>query len=204
MNKFPSSQLVEIAHALEDSGKDFIWVVRKIEDGEDGGFLREFEKRVKERNKGYLIWGWAPQLLILEHAAVGAVVTHCGWNTIMESVNAGLSLATWPLFAEQFYNERLLVGVLKIGVAVGAKEWRNWNEFGDDVVKREDIGKAIGLLMGSGEECLEMRRRAKALSGAAKKAIEFGGSSHTKLKELIEDLKLFKLEKVKNKLEGVA
>ncbi|XP_045800468.1 soyasapogenol B glucuronide galactosyltransferase-like [Trifolium pratense] len=204
MNKFPSSQLVEIAHALEDSGKDFIWVVRKIEDGEDGGFLREFEKRVKERNKGYLIWGWAPQLLILEHAAVGAVVTHCGWNTIMESVNAGLPLATWPLFAEQFYNERLLVDVLKIGVAVGAKEWRNWNEFGDDVVKREDIGKAICLLMGSGEECLEMRRRAKALSCAAKKAIEFGGSSHTKLKELIEDLKLFKLEKVKNKLEEVA
>jgi soyasapogenol B glucuronide galactosyltransferase len=51
---------------------------------------------------------------------------------------------------------------------------------------------------------LEIRRRAKALSGAAKKAIEFGGSSHTKLKELIEDLKSFKLEKVKNKLEGVA
>ncbi|KAK2354301.1 soyasapogenol B glucuronide galactosyltransferase [Trifolium repens] len=204
MNKFPSSQLVEIAHALEDSGNDFIWVVRKIEDGEDGDFLREFEKRVKERNKGYLIWGWAPQLLILEHAAVGAVVTHCGWNTIMESVNAGLPLATWPLFAEQFYNERLLVDVLRIGVAVGAKEWRNWNEFGDDVVKREDIGKAIGLLMGSGEECLEIRRRAKALSGAAKKAIEFGGSSHTKLKELIEDLKSFKLEKVNNKLEGVA
>ncbi|KEH40975.1 putative soyasapogenol B glucuronide galactosyltransferase [Medicago truncatula] len=202
MNKFPTPQLVEIAHALEHSGHDFIWVVRKIEDVEDGDFFTEFEKRMKESNKGYLIWGWAPQLLILEHAAVGAVVTHCGWNTIMESVNAGLSLATWPLFAEQFFNERLLVDVLKIGVAVGAKEWRNWNEFGDDVVKRDEIGKAIGLLMGGGEECLEMRKKAKALSGAAKKAIEVGGSSYTKLKQLIEELKSFKLEKkVNNKLE---
>jgi len=206
MNKFPTPQLVEIAHALEDSSHDFIWVVRKIEDAEDGdgGFLREFEKRMKERNKGYLIWGWAPQLLILEHAAIGAVVTHCGWNTIMESVNAGLPLATWPLFAEQFFNERLLVDVLKIGVAVGAKEWRNWNEFGDDVVKREDIGKAIGLLMGGGEECLEMRKRVKAIGGAAKKAIEVGGSSYAKLKELIEELNSFKLGKVNNKLEGLA
>nr|7C2X_A Chain A, Glycosyltransferase [Glycyrrhiza uralensis] len=206
MNKFPKTQLVEIAHALEDSGHDFIWVVGKIEEGEGGAdFLREFEKKVKEKNRGYLIWGWAPQLLILEHPAVGAVVTHCGWNTVMESVNASLPLATWPLFAEQFFNEKLVVDVVKIGVPVGVKEWRNWNEFGDEVVKREDIGKAIAFLMGGGDESLEMRKRVKVLSGATKKAIQVDGSSYTKLKELIEELKSIKLQKVNNKLmEAVA
>ncbi|KAJ1398794.1 UDP-glucuronosyl/UDP-glucosyltransferase [Sesbania bispinosa] len=95
MNKFPYSQLVEIANALEDSGYDFLWVVRKNErGGEEDGSLEEFQKRVKESNRGFLIWGWAPQLLILENKAVGGLVTHCGWNTVVESVNARLPMAT--------------------------------------------------------------------------------------------------------------
>ncbi|CAJ1929521.1 unnamed protein product [Sphenostylis stenocarpa] len=194
MNKFPRSQLVEIARALEDSGKDFLWVVRKKEGaGEGESFLEEFEKRVKESKKGYLIWGWAPQLLILENPAIGGLVTHCGWNTVMESVNAGLPMVTWPLFAEQFFNEKLVVDVLKIGVSVGAKEWRNWNEFGGEVVKRQDIANAIGLMMK--EENGEQRRRAKTLSEAAKRAIQEGGSSHNNIKELIQELHQIKLSK---------
>jgi soyasapogenol B glucuronide galactosyltransferase len=199
LNKFPLSQLIEIAHALEASSHDFIWVVRKnIDDkeGEDEGFMEEFEKRVKESNKGYLIWGWAPQLLILENKAIGGMVTHCGWNTIVESMNVGLPMVTWPLFAEHFFNEKLVVDVLKIGVSVGAKEWRNWNEFGSEVVKREEIEKAIGLVMENGKEAEEMRLRAKGLSDDAKKAILVGGSSHANLMQLIEELKSLKLQRL--------
>ncbi|KAJ1423627.1 UDP-glycosyltransferase family, conserved site [Sesbania bispinosa] len=196
LNKFPSSQLVEIAHALEASGHDFIWVVRKNNDEGNQSFMEEFEKRVKANNKGYLIWGWAPQLMILENKAIGGMVTHCGWNTVVESMNAGLPMVTWPLFAEHFFNEKLVVDVLRIGVPVGAKEWRNWNEFGSEVVKREDIGKAIALVMDSGEEAKEIRTRAKALSDAAKKAIKVGGSSHANMVEVIEELKSLKLQKV--------
>ncbi|TKY68472.1 Soyasapogenol B glucuronide galactosyltransferase [Spatholobus suberectus] len=145
---------------------DFIWVVRK-KGGND--FLQEFQKRVRASIKGYLMWGWAPQLLLLDHPAIGAVVTHCGWNTIIESANA-----------------------------VGAKESRNWKKFGDEVVKREETGKAIAVLMGGGEGSLEMRKRAKALSDAAKKTVQVGGSSHNNLKELIQELKSFKLEKINN------
>ncbi|KAK2431601.1 soyasapogenol B glucuronide galactosyltransferase [Trifolium repens] len=206
MIKFPISQHIEIANALEDSGYDFIWVVRKTteEGGEEHGtILEEFEKRVKESNKGYLIWGWAPQLVILEHSAIGAVVTHCGWNTTLESVYAGLPMVTWPLFAEQFYNEKLLVDVLKIGVSVGAKKWKNLNEYGEDnAVKKEDIGKAITLLMGGGDECLEIRKKVKEFSDAAKKTIKVGGSSHTNLKQLLQELKSFKHQKANHQMEG--
>ncbi|XP_057441372.1 soyasapogenol B glucuronide galactosyltransferase-like [Lotus japonicus] len=202
MNKFSTSQLVEIAHALEEFGHDFIWVVGKFEEQSENegenGFLKEFE------NRGYLIRGWAPQLLILEHPAIGGVVTHCGWNTTLESIIAGLPMATMPLFAEQFYNEKLLVDVLGIGVSVGVKKWKNWTEVGDEIVRREDIVKAIALLMGGGEEALEMRRRVRALSDAAKKTIQPGGSSHTKVKGLIDELKAFKLQKVYHKINGVA
>ncbi|XP_057441371.1 soyasapogenol B glucuronide galactosyltransferase-like [Lotus japonicus] len=204
MNKFSTSQLVEIAHALEDFGHDFIWVVGKFEDqGEIGGvngFLKEFENRVVVKSRGYLIRGWAPQLLILDHPAIGGVVTHCGWNTTLESVIAGLPMATMPLFAEQFYNEKLLVDVLGIGVSIGVKKWKKWNEVGDEIVKRENIVKAISLLMGGGEEALEMRRRARVLGEAAKKTIQPGGCSHTKVKGLIDELKALKLQKFNHKI----
>ncbi|KAL5140225.1 Soyasapogenol B glucuronide galactosyltransferase [Glycine soja] len=158
MNKFPSTQLVEIAHALEDSGHDFdfIWV------------------------HNFLYWS-------------------CG-DSLFESAIAGLPMVTWPIFAEQFFNEKFLVDVLRIGVSVGAKEWKSLNEFGSEVVKREDIGKTIALLMGGGEESVEMRR-VKALSDTAKKAIQVGGSSHNNLKDQIEELKSLKLQKVKHKME---
>ncbi|XP_028760546.1 soyasapogenol B glucuronide galactosyltransferase-like [Neltuma alba] len=198
MNKFPPSQLIEIAHGLESSGHDFIWVIPKKEKGHEGvEFLEEFEKRVKETNKGYVFKGWAPQLLILDHPAIGGIVTHCGWNTIVESVNAGLPMVTWPLFAEQFGNEKLLVDVLKIAVPVGSKEWRNWNDFAEETaVTREEVRKAVASLMGEAEEARERRRKAKELSQEAKKAIEVGGSSYNSVKEIIEEIRAFKSRKV--------
>ncbi|MED6181500.1 Soyasapogenol B glucuronide galactosyltransferase [Stylosanthes scabra] len=202
LNKFPSSQLVEIAHALENSGHDFIWVVRKTnnddEHNKELGFMEEFEERVRSSNRGYLIWGWAPQLLILENPSIGGMVTHCGWNTVVESMSVGLAMVTWPLFAEHFFNEKLVVDVLRIGVSVGNKEWRNWNEFGIGVVKREEIGRAIEFVMGCGEEGEEMRVRAKAFSVAAKKAIEVGGTSHANVVELIQELRSLKVQRVIN------
>ncbi|OIV92868.1 hypothetical protein TanjilG_01002 [Lupinus angustifolius] len=199
MSKFPSSQLVEIAQALEESGHDFIWVIKKKDEGEEDSFLEEFEKRVAASNKGYLIWGWAPQLLILENKAIGGLVTHCGWNTIIESVNAGFPMATWPLFAEQFFNEKLVTDVLKIGVAVGAKEWRNWNDFGKEVIKKEEIGKAIALLMSNGEGA-DMRKRVRALSDAAKRAVQVGGSSQANMLELVQELKELRLQRFNRKV----
>ncbi|CAJ1977606.1 unnamed protein product [Sphenostylis stenocarpa] len=201
MNNFPDTQLVEIAHGLEDCGHDFLWVVGKINEGEGRAFLEEFGKRVEASNKGCLIWGWAPQLLILDHPAVGGVMTHCGMNTVIETVDAGLPMVTWPLFAEQFFNERLLVDVLKIAVPIGAKKWKSWSDFGDEIMERGKIGDAIALLMGEGEECEEMRRRVKALSQEAKKAIQIGGSSYNSLKDVIQEMKSFKLEKLNPKDE---
>ncbi|KAL5058251.1 hypothetical protein RYX36_029855 [Vicia faba] len=191
------AQLVEIAHGLEDSGHYFIWVVRK-KDGDEGenSFLQDFEKRMKENQEGYLIWNWAPQLLILDHPSTGGIVTHCGWNSILESLSVGLPMITWPMFAEQFYNEKLLVDVLKIGVPVGAKENKSWNSISvEAVVKREEIGKAVKILMGSSQESEEMRIRAKKLGDAAKRSIEEGGDSYNNLVQLIDELKSLKKSK---------
>uniref|UniRef100_A0A5K0Z9H0 Uncharacterized protein n=1 Tax=Nymphaea colorata TaxID=210225 RepID=A0A5K0Z9H0_9MAGN len=48
-------------------------------------------------------------------------VTHCSWNSVVESISAGVPMA-WPLYAEQPINRVVLV--LDMGVAVTVKEDR--------------------------------------------------------------------------------
>ncbi|EXC17298.1 UDP-glucose flavonoid 3-O-glucosyltransferase 7 [Morus notabilis] len=183
---FNDTQLMEIAMALEAWGKHFIWTVRKekLQEGKEEWLPEGFEKRME--GKGLVIRGWAPQVLILEHEAVGGFVTHCGWNSTLEGVCAGLPLVTWPVSAEQFYNEKLVTEILRIGVGVGAKKWAR---FVGDSVKSEAIEKAVNRIM-EGEEAQEMRSRARALAKTARKAFEEGGSSYSNLNDLIEELRL--------------
>ncbi|XP_058737114.1 soyasapogenol B glucuronide galactosyltransferase-like [Vicia villosa] len=197
LTRLSHEQIVEIAYGLENSSHNFIWVVREKDKDEDvEGFLQSFEERMKESNKGYIIWNWAPQLVILDHPATGGIVTHCGWNSILESLSVGLPMITWPMFGEQFYNEKLVVDVLKIGVSVGSKVNKFWLSIGEDVVvRREDIAKAVEILMGSGQESKEMRIRAKKLGDASKRTIEKDGDSYNNLIQLIDELKSLKKSK---------
>ncbi|TKY59055.1 Scopoletin glucosyltransferase [Spatholobus suberectus] len=183
--KLPNSQLKDIAMGLEASGQQFIWVVKKSgKDGEKGEeWLPDgFEKRME--GKGLIIRGWAPQVLILEHEAIGAFVTHCGWNSILEAVTAGVPMVTWPIAYEQFFNEKLVTEILKIGVPSGAKKWA---AAVGDTVKWEAVEKAVKRIM-VGEEAGEMRNKAKVFSQLARQAVEEGGSSYSDLNALIDEL----------------
>ena len=80
-------------------------------------------------------------MLILDHEAVGGFVTHCGWNSTLEGVTAGVPMVTWPLSAEQFYNEKLVTRVLKIGVDVGVQQLMD--KSGGDSIKRDAIEMAV-------------------------------------------------------------
>ncbi|KAJ4716298.1 Glycosyltransferase [Melia azedarach] len=186
---FTSTQLMEIAIALEASEQQFIWVVRKNKNGEEEkeNWLPEgFEKRMGDR--GLIIRGWAPQVLILDHEAIGGFVTHCGWNSTLEGVTAGVPMITWPVSAEQFYNEKLVTEVLKIGVALGIQKWSTTvREF----VKRETMEKAVKEIM-VGDKAEEMRSRAKAFGEMARRAVEKDGSSYSDLNSLIEELSLLR------------
>ncbi|XP_041024951.1 UDP-glycosyltransferase 73C3-like [Juglans microcarpa x Juglans regia] len=186
------SQLVELALGLEASNRPFIWVIR------EGDYSTELEKwlveeKIEERieGRGLIIRGWAPQVLILCHPGIGGFMTHCGWNSTLEGVSAGVPMITWPMFAEQFYNEKLIVQVLGIGVRVGVEACVHWGEEEDKgrvLVKREDVKKAIENLMDEGEEGKERRKRARALEGMAKRAVREGGSSYLNVTSLIQHI----------------
>ncbi|GFQ04097.1 scopoletin glucosyltransferase [Phtheirospermum japonicum] len=182
MVNFTRAQLNEIAYGLEASGQDFIWVVRKREDEEEENdeFLpKGFADRL--RGRGLIIRGWAPQVVILGHIAIGAFVTHCGWNSTLEGVCAGVPMVTWPLFAEQFFNEKLVTEVLRIGAPVGSKTWRR---VGSEGVDRDAVAKAVEVVMAASE----MRSRVGYYKEMAGKAVGEGGSSYDDMSALIEDL----------------
>ncbi|KAG8480823.1 hypothetical protein CXB51_025537 [Gossypium anomalum] len=150
LNRLIPTQLIELGLSLEASKRPFIWVIR-------GGYKKEemekwleedgFEDRIKGR--GLLIRGWAPQVLILSHPSIGGFLTHCGWNSALEGICAGVPMITWPLFAEQFMNQKLLIQILKVGVSIGvevAVQMGEEEKFGA-MVKKGDIMKAMESLM---------------------------------------------------------
>ncbi|WRX24613.1 UDP-glucuronosyl/UDP-glucosyltransferase - like 10 [Theobroma cacao] len=182
-------QLVELGLGLEASNQAFIWVIRggKKSEGLEKWIAEEgFEERVKDR--GLIIGGWAPQIWILSHPAIGGFLTHCGWNSTMEGICAGVPIVACPLFAEQFLNEKLVVEVLGIGASVGveaAVAWGMEDKFGL-LMKREQVKQAIDKVMDKGNPGEERRKRAKELGMRATKAIEEGGSSYQNMEMLIK------------------
>ncbi|KAK3205112.1 hypothetical protein Dsin_019158 [Dipteronia sinensis] len=114
-NTIAPSQMMELALALEASGKYFIWVVRPQlgfdinSEFKANEWLPEgFEERINISKQRLLVHSWAPQLDILSHKSVSAFLSHCEWNSVLESLCHGVPIMGWPTAAEQFYNVKLL------------------------------------------------------------------------------------------------
>ncbi|CAL5332447.1 hypothetical protein CsSME_00013899 [Camellia sinensis var. sinensis] len=193
MAQFSDAQLTQMALAFEASGHPFVWVVRRKEKSEENqkeSWLPEgYEERMLRDNRSLIIMGWAPQVQILDHQAVGGFLSHSGWNSLIEGFTAGLPLISWPLFAEHFYNSKLLTQVLKIGVEIGPRVWNSGIEIKSPLVGKDEFTKAITFHMGGSPEAVEMRRRAEEIGIKAKRATEEGGCSYCDLTALIDDLK---------------
>ncbi|CAI9782809.1 unnamed protein product [Fraxinus pennsylvanica] len=106
-------QITELAIGLDQSGVKFIWVLRdadkcNIFTGENrkSELPQGFEERVRER--GIVEREWAPQLEILAHSATGGFLSHCGWNSCMESISMGVPIAAWPMHSDQPRNAVLI------------------------------------------------------------------------------------------------
>ncbi|CAI0407577.1 unnamed protein product [Linum tenue] len=187
----PTPQLIELGLGLEAWTGPFVWVVREGETSK--GLLKwmeDYSFEEKTKGRGLIVRGWAPQMVILSHPAVDGFLTHCGWNSTLEGICAGLPMVTWPLFGDQFLNERLVVDVLKIGVPIGAEATLKWGEEEKTrvLIEREDVRQAIEELMGGGDEKEMRRKRAKEFSEKSKLVLEEGGSSYLNIELLIQDI----------------
>nr|XP_043612238.1 UDP-glycosyltransferase 73E1-like [Erigeron canadensis] len=182
-----TEQAIELGLGLELSRIPFIWFIRNTSDEFEQWLLEEkYEERIK--GKGLMVRGWAPQVLILSHHAIGGFITHCGWNSTLEGISAGIPMVTWPQFAEQFLNERFIIDVLKIGVRIGAEVPVLFTERDqtDVKVKREDVKTAMEILMRNDEEGWARRQRARKFGLMSKRSMEEDGSSHLNMTLMIK------------------
>ncbi|XP_051225855.1 scopoletin glucosyltransferase-like [Lolium perenne] len=187
MTSFAPSELHQLARGLDLSGKNFVWVIAHSGPDSSEWMPKGFAELMERGDRGFIIRGWAPQMLILNHPALGGFVTHCGWNSTLEAVSAGVPMVTWPRYADQFYNEKLVVEVLNVGVSIGAKDYASAMET-HEVIAGEVIAESIGRLMGGSHKSDTIQRRAKGLCVEARRAVENGGSSHNDVARLVDEL----------------
>lgn len=181
---FTECQIKELAIGLEKSEQRFLWVLRDADKGDvfrnSGGrtvVLPEgYENRVEGR--GLIVREWAPQLEILGHLSTGGFVSHCGWNSCVEAMTAGVAIAAWPMHSDQPRNAFLLADVL--GVATIMREWDCRNELLTSVM----VEKVVRKLMDT-KEGAAVRKRAAELGGELRRSMAEGGVSRKELDSLI-------------------
>ncbi|XP_030526014.1 UDP-glycosyltransferase 88F3-like [Rhodamnia argentea] len=180
--RLSAEQIKELAVGLEKGGHRFLWVV-KNPSSHDGGIgdvdlealmPEGFLERTKER--GMVVRSWAPQVAVLRKEALGGFVTHCGWNSVLEAVAAGVALVAWPLYAEQHMNRNFLVQHMEMAIGVEQRD-------GDGFVSGDEVARAVRELMES-ERGRELREKSWAMREKAAEALGDSGSSTTTLAEL--------------------
>ncbi|KAM6600258.1 hypothetical protein CsatA_019867 [Cannabis sativa] len=184
-----SEQINELAFGLEMSEQRFMWVVRRPNDKVanatyfngtaqnessfdflPNGFLE------RTQGRGLVVPSWAPQSQILRHGSTGGFLSHCGWNSTLESVVSGVPLVAWPLYAEQRMNAFMLTHEIKVAIRPKVSE--------NGIVQREEIAKVVKSLI-EGEDGKKLRNQMKDLKEAAAKALSPNGASTKALSEVV-------------------
>ncbi|KAI3938424.1 hypothetical protein MKW98_015323 [Papaver atlanticum] len=129
----------------------------------------------RTKRSGFVVSSWAPQVQILSHRSTGGFLTHCGWNSTLESIIHGVPLIAWPLFAEQKMNAVMLTDDLK--VALRPKVNKN------GIIECDEISRCVKGVE-EGEEGNKLRSRMGDLKGVATSSLSKGGSSFKSLAEV--------------------
>ncbi|KAL3835023.1 hypothetical protein ACJIZ3_009759 [Penstemon smallii] len=152
-------QKIEIMHGLLESKRPFMWVIRSSDHPE------EDEVVINNTRDIGIVVPWCSQIEVLNHKSIGCFVTHCGWNSTLESLICGIPIIGFPHFSDQCTNAKMLEEVWGTGVRARAN--------GEVVVGREELKKCLDVVMGDtiGDEGKEMRRNAEKWRGLAMEAV---------------------------------
>ncbi|KAI8572723.1 hypothetical protein RHMOL_Rhmol01G0221700 [Rhododendron molle] len=182
-------QLTELAFGLEMTEQRFLWVVRSPNDkvalsgvNDQNDPMDFLPNEFLDRTKGFglVVPSWAPQVQILSHGSTGGFLTHCGWNSTLESVVNGVPLIAWPLYAEQNMNVVILTEDLKVAVRPKVGE--------NGIIGRAEIVKVVKGLT-EGEEGNTIHSRMKGLKDAAGMVLSEDGDSTKSLTKLAQKWK---------------
>ncbi|KAE8700004.1 7-deoxyloganetin glucosyltransferase [Hibiscus syriacus] len=164
----------EFAWGLANSKHPFLWAVRPdMVMGSPGIILPEdYYKEIGNRG---LVVNWCHQDQVLSHPSVGAFLTHCGWNSTLESISGGKPVICWPFFDEQPTNCLYLCNQWGIGM-----------EISNDV-KHDEVTSIVKIMMEGDKEKM-MKNKALEWKKKAEEATNVGGTSYNNLNKFIKDI----------------
>ncbi|KAH7575327.1 hypothetical protein JRO89_XS02G0083600 [Xanthoceras sorbifolium] len=175
-------QVDEIAYGLLNSGVSFLWVMKPPpkDAGLDLLVLPDgFLEKVGDKGK---VVQWSPQEKVLAHMSVACFVTHCGWNSTMESLSSGMPVIAFPQWGDQVTDAVYLVDVFKTGIRMcrGKAE--------DRIIPREEVEKCL-LEATTGPKAAEMKQIALKWKAAAEEAVADRGSSDRNIQAFVDEVK---------------
>ncbi|GMY32118.1 crocetin glucosyltransferase, chloroplastic-like [Fagus crenata] len=173
-------QMEQLGRGILDSGHSFLWVIRDTDqNGKEEKEMEKFSCREELEEKGMIV-SWCSQVEVLSHPSVGCFVTHCGWNSSLESLVSGVPVVGFPQWTDQGTNAKLIQDVWKTGVRVEVNK--------DGIVEGDEIKRCLELVLGDGVRGEEMRRNAKKWKELAREAAKEGGSSYNNLKAFVDEI----------------
>ncbi|XP_021808913.1 flavonoid 3-O-glucosyltransferase-like [Prunus avium] len=169
--KLPPHELAALAEALEEGRFPFIWSFR----GNEKDFPEGFVERTDRNGLGKVV-PWVSQAKVLNHSSVGVFVTHCGWNSVLESITGGVPMICRPFLADQPLNMRTLEVLWRIGVGIEG-----------GVLTKSGAMKALELFLSS-KQGNEMRERTSILKVFAEEAVKSYGRTTEDLNVLVNEI----------------
>ncbi|KAF8021264.1 hypothetical protein BT93_G1634 [Corymbia citriodora subsp. variegata] len=166
-------ELIEFAMGLANSKHPFLWIIRPdLVRGDSAVLPREFIEETEGRS---MYADWCPQEAVLNHLSIGGFLTHCGWNSIIESVSSGVPMICWPYFGDQRTNCTYACSKWEIGLELSG------------VVKRKEVEKLVRELM-EGDKGKQMKERIVEWKTLAQEATDANGSSSINFDKLLNEL----------------
>ncbi|KAF8021263.1 hypothetical protein BT93_G1633 [Corymbia citriodora subsp. variegata] len=166
-------ELIEFAMGLANSKHPFLWIIRPdLVRGDSAILPREFIEETEGRS---MYADWCPKEAVLNHLATGGFLTHCGWNSIIESVSSGVPMTCWPYFGDQRTNCTYACSKWEIGLELSG------------VVKREEVERLVRDLM-EGDKGKQMKERITEWKKLAQEATDANGSSSINFDKLSNEL----------------
>ncbi|OIV93780.1 hypothetical protein TanjilG_07683 [Lupinus angustifolius] len=171
-------QMNNVALALKNSNKSFLWVIRTHGSNNSNASDLPLEFLEETKGRGFVV-KWSPQEKVLMHPAVACFISHCGWNSTIESLVTGVSVICYPHWADQRTNAMLIENMFQNGVNLKYDE--------DRVASTQEIERCIREVM-EGPSALKIKKRAREIKELARKSLQEGGASRQNLDKFVNDL----------------
>lgn len=168
-----------IAWGLKKTKRPFLWVIKPDRSAKEGEKKEPFGFMEEIKYQG-LVVKWSPQTQVLAHSSVGCFLSHCGWNSLIETLAAGVPVIAYPQWTDQPTNAKLITDVWKVGVKLKSCQYRGG-------FSGEEVERCIEEIMG-GPRSENYKKNAAVVKRAAREAVADGGSSDRNIQSLVDEI----------------